>query len=657
MVQKACIPAPGPVFGPYPESTSSPALPSAVAAVVARAGHTKAFAHWQQNRLQHKLKRVRAHLEKLPGFPGTELRRAMNEARAEMARDGFESDASLRCMACVLVCIRAVSGLALRDNQIMAALTVLGGKLAEMHTGEGKTLSTALAAATVALAGVPVHVITSNDYLAARDAEQLRPLYRLLGLTVSAVRQDFKRDARIEAYACNLTYCSAKELVFDYLRDRMSPMSRLPDDDLGMSPPPRVLRGLCMAIIDEADSVLIDEALTPFILSESCSEPAQIALCSLALDIASRLQNGEHYRQHGGGAELTAAGRALIGDQVDSNEHALWAIPRYREELVQLALTGLRTFKRDEHYIVREGKVHIVDANTGRVAEGRAWSRGLQQMVEIKEGCQPSPATRVMGQITFQRFFPRYHRVGGMSGTLAEARRELLEVYGLAVVKIPSHKISQLQIRPPRVFVSARQRWTYVLDVITKRHATGQPVLIGTDSVRDSEFLSQLLAAHGLPHRVLNARQDREEAELVGHAGRRGAITVATNMAGRGTDIHIAPEIAAAGGLHVISCQHNSAQRIDRQLYGRAARQGQPGSAEAVLSLDEGLLGRTLGLSARRLLAASSRSDGTLPLFVARPLFRLAQRLEENRSRKARQQLRAQDTAMQQRLHFGLPSE
>ena len=295
-MRKASVPAPGLLFGAYPECTSSPAHPALAAAVLARLGNNRLNTAWQQRRLLQQVARIREFQEKMPAVPGIELRLAINVARAQMARDGLASDAALRCMAGVLSCLRAVSGHILRDNQIMAALIVLRGQLAEVPTGEGKTLATALAAATAALAGVPVHVITANDYLAGRDADQLRPLYRLLGLSVSAIRQDLKRDERIKAYACNLTYCSAKELVFDYLRDRMSPPVRS-DNDLGMSAPTRVLRGLCMAIIDEADSVLIDEALTPFVLSESYAEASQVKLCTLsAMQIAEGLEANTHYR-------------------------------------------------------------------------------------------------------------------------------------------------------------------------------------------------------------------------------------------------------------------------------------------------------------------------------------------------------------------------
>ncbi|MFT3736520.1 MAG: preprotein translocase subunit SecA [Rhodocyclaceae bacterium] len=654
-MRQPALALPGPLFGPYPESTSSPALPPLLASLQARFENTGLSLRSHQRTLARDLARVRKHLAAMPAMPGMQLRQAINMARAELGRDGLESDAALRCMAGVLVCVRAVTGHNLRDNQIMAALAVLRGQLAEMPTGEGKTLATALAAATAALAGVPVHAITSNDYLAARDADQLRPLYRLLGLTVSSVSASHKRDARIEAYAANVTYCSAKELVFDYLRDRLAPPPSSSDDANGISG--RVLRGLCMAIIDEADSVLIDEAMTPFILSESCADPQQIALCQLALQIARELQPGQHFALAAHGCALLPAGEVLVDARAEANDAALWSVPMYRRELVTLALTALHRYRRDEHYIVRDGKVHIVDPNSGRVAEGRAWSKGLQQMMEILEGCQPTPGTRVLSQITFQRFFPRYHRIGGLSGTLREARCELLEVYGLSVVVIAPHKSPQLRITPPVIYAHREERWQHVLDAVVEHHATGQPVLIGTDSVRDSEIVSRLLAARGLPHRVLNARQDREEAELVSRAGNAGAITVTTNMAGRGTDIHIDAAIAALGGLHVISCQHNSSRRIDRQLHGRAGRQGQRGSAETFLSLDEGLLSRTIPAAVRRLLGTILNSDGQLPLPVARALAGLTQSREDARARKARCRLRSQDDTARQQLLFGRPAE
>lgn len=652
------IPRPGHLYGTYPEKQRLHETPALFAGVIARWQGSAPARAARRRALQRNAARVLSLHSGMPTMPGHALRQLINEARAEMSRDGLESEAALRCMAGVLTCVRAVTGHTLRENQIMAALVVLRGELAEMPTGEGKTLATGLAAATAALAGAPVHVITSNDYLAARDADQLRPLYRLLGLSVSSVAQETKRHARIEAYASNITYCSAKEVVFDYLRDRLAPPPSTLEEASADSEQARVLRGLCMAIIDEADSVLIDEALTPFILSESYAEPSQIKLCGIALHLAGALNEGTHFQRRGPHEfELTDAARARLAERVDTDQHPLWAIPRYREELVTLALSARLRFHRDEHYIVRDGGVHIVDANTGRVSEGRTWSRGLHQMIEIKEGCKPSPATRVIAQISFQRFFPRYLRIGGMSGTLEEARRELLEVYGLPVSVIPPHKPTRLRIHPPRVFVTAEARWTAVVDQIVNIHAGGRPVLIGTDSVRSSDLLSQLLAHRGIGHRVLNARQDSEEAELISHAGRRGAITVATNMAGRGTDIHIARDVAESGGLFVISCQHNSSRRIDRQLYGRAGRQGQPGDAVALLSLEEGLLERWVSPAVRRLARLGLRSDGTLPLIVARALFRRVQQREEVRARHARSVMRAQDDAMQKKMHFGLKAE
>jgi preprotein translocase subunit SecA len=648
-MRKHHLPRPGALFGAYPERTSAPAGNALIARLRSALGSNRLYARRRAQQLARSVQRVHAHLASLPGFPGEGLQQALHAARAGMSRDGLRSDAALRCMACVLVCIRSVSGCTLRDNQIMAALSVLRGELAEMPTGEGKTLATALAAATAALAGIPVHVVTANDYLAGRDAEALRPIYRLLGLSVAALAPGLRSAERRSAYACELSYCSAKELVFDYLRDSLLPPAA---SDNANTASARVLRGLCMAIIDEADSVLIDEALTPFILSESYSDATQLQMCRQALQIAAELHAGQDFKLQGSELSLLPAGQQRIATHAECADAALWRVPRYREELLLQALRAQHLLLRDEHYIVREGKVLIIDPHSGRVAEGRSWSRGLQQMVEIKEDCAPTPATRVIAQISFQAFFPRYHLLGGMSGTLAEARGELLAFYDLAVQRIPAHRPSLRRLAPPRIFGGREARWAQVLAAIKACHARGRPVLIGTDSVRDSEYLSQLLAAQQLPHRVLNARQDREEAQLIAAAGAPAAITVATNMAGRGTDIEISADIAALGGLHVISCQHNSARRIDRQLHGRAARQGQPGSAETLLSLDEGLLARALPPPLRRFLQSLFSPERELPLKLAKALFGLAQWIEERRSRQQRKLMWQRDRAMQAQLHF-----
>ncbi|HEX5127766.1 MAG TPA: preprotein translocase subunit SecA [Rhodocyclaceae bacterium] len=666
---RAPLPIPGIVLGSYPEQAPC-ATPNPVwvwlRSVVTE---LRPLVKKRQRQLAVRVRAVRAahaqmHMQ-MHAYPSRAFRNELRQIRAELARDGFASNAAERCCAHVLVAIRAATGIELRDNQIIAAFAVLQGELAEMPTGEGKTLATALAAATAALAGVPVHVITSNDYLAKRDAESLRALYALLDLSVAAIDHDMNRSERIAAYASSITYCSARELVFDYLRDQLLPPAAPPRESndapahtIDTPPVRRVLRGLCMGIVDEADSVLIDEAATPFVLSESYTEPEQIAMCVLALRIARKLQAGFDYRvdSRDSTVELTANGRQIIAAYPDPAGNPLWAIPRYREELTQIAIHAEYILRRDVDYLVKDGAVHLIDANSGRVSAGRAWSRGLQQMVELKERCAPSKATRVIAQITFQRFFTRYLRLGGMSGTLSEAQRELFAVYGLAMRTIPTAQPSRLKYAPPRVFTTAAARWRQVVRSIADRHATGQPVLVGTDSVQASEHLSRLLTQHNLPHRLLNARQDSEEAQLIAIAGQRGAITVATNMAGRGTDIVLSPGMAEHGGLHVLSCQHNSARRIDRQLFGRAARQGRPGSAETLLSLEEGLLARYVPRFMRHLLGAMSGVDGAIPALFVKPLVHFVQVREEHRLQRARTGLRWRDK-QQDTMHFGSAPE
>jgi preprotein translocase subunit SecA len=484
-------------------------------------------------------------------------------------------------------------------QQLMAARALLDQRLVEMDTGEGKTIAIAIAAAVAGLARTPLHVVTANDYLAQRDADDLRPFYARLGLTVSAVAQDMEMSARREAYACDITYCTAKELAFDYLRDSMlqpgdlSPLERrLRDSEVPARQAP-VLRGLCMAILDEADTILIDEARVPLVLSQAAPAIAEQAFLRRALGVAQRLQQGRDYTLEGGTVRLTEAGRGQL-QSWPADAHPLLGHPQHRAATLELAVTACRVLQRDRDYVVREGEVQLVDETTGRTAPGRAWSRGLHQLVELKEGVPLTTRNTTVTQITFQRFFVRYLRLAGISGTLRGSGRELRAVYGLDTVRIPPRTRRQVRHGPARLLADSDALWQAVAQRSAALCGAGRAVLVGTESVRQSEALADVLRAQGLEPVVLNARQDREESEVIAAAGQPGRLTVATSMAGRGAHITLAPEVLAAGGLHVILCQLNASARIDRQFLGRAGRQGQPGSCEILVAQDFSLLQRWL---------------------------------------------------------------
>jgi preprotein translocase subunit SecA len=493
-------------------------------------------------------------------------------------------------------------------QQLLAARVLLDERLAEMATGEGKTAAIALAAAVAALAGTPVHVITANDYLAQRDAGQLRPFFARLGLRVGCVTQPMPAGARREAYGADVTYCTAKEVAFDYLRDALardadlSPLEQRARRLARGADEAPVLRGLCMAIIDEADTVLIDEARMPLVLAQDAGDAAEADFYRGALGLARQLTPGLDYRPAAGTRfELTGAGRQRMA-QWPAVPHPLLGHRTHREAAVELALTALLALHRDQDYLVKDAAVHLIDETTGRAAYGRAWSLGLHQLVELKEGVALSRRNSTVTQITFQRFFTRYLRLGGASGTLREAATELRAVYGLRLVRIPARTPARVERGPARVFVDSDSLWQAVVQNAQAVAATGRPVLIGTETVAQSEALAGVLTAAGLPHRVLNARQDRGESELIAVAGRAGSVTVATSMAGRGTDIAIEPAVAQRGGLHVILCQLNGSPRIDRQFLGRAGRQGQPGSTQVMVALDFALLRRWCPVWWRKLL-------------------------------------------------------
>jgi preprotein translocase subunit SecA len=503
-------------------------------------------------------------------------------------------------------------------QQLMAARALLDQRLVEMDTGEGKTVAIALAAATAALAGTPVHVVTANDYLAGRDAEELRAFYARLGLTVGAIAQAMEIDERRAAYACDVTYCTAKELAFDYLRDGLlqpadlSPLERRLREDEARTPQAPVLRGLCMAILDEADTILIDEARVPLVLSQAAAPLAEKTFLRRALTVAQRLQQGRDYILHAGTVRLTDAGMAHLRAW-PADPHPLLGHPQHRAATLELAVTATRVLQRDRDYVVREGEVQLVDENTGRTSPGRAWSRGLHQLVELKEGVQTTARNVTVTQITFQRFFVRYLRLAGISGTLRGSGAELRTVYGLATVRVPPRTPRRVQYAPARLYGDSATLWQAVAESAAQLAAQGRAVLVGTETVQQSEALATVLRARGLAPLVLNARQDREENDIIAAAGQPGRVTVATSMAGRGAHITLHPQVLAAGGLHVILCQLNASSRIDRQFLGRAGRQGQPGSCQVMVAQDFALLQRWLPAAWQALL----RRAGFPQLLVA----------------------------------------
>lgn len=520
------------------------------------------------------------------------LRDHADKLRGQLRSDGLTRMLIAESFALVHEAIRRHLGIALHPVQVMGGWVLVGGMLAEMATGEGKTLTASLAAATAALAGMPVHVITVNDYLAARDAEQLGPIYRALGLSVGCVLEEQEEPERRAAYNADITYVTGKEVAFDYLRDRLTLEgqpgfgSRALDRLFEASGARLRLRGLGFAIVDEADSVLIDEARTPLIIANRDGTGDEMDYRA-ALQIAAALQPEQHFfLRDRRAASLTDAGREELGARAAGLD-GLLRYRRAREEIIEQALSALHTYRRDREYILREGKVEIVDEYTGRVAEGRHWERGLHQLIEAKEEVPPTPRDRTAARTTYQSFLRRYLHLSGLTGTAAEHTSEFWGIYGLAVVRIPTNRPVRRTCFGHTLYTEEAARWDAVAVAAAQRAAAGQPVLIGTRSVAASEELSRRLNARGREHTILNARQDRNEAEIVAQAGGAGRITVATNMAGRGADIRLGPNVAGLGGLHVIMTEYHESPRIDRQLIGRAARQGDPGSWEAIVSLDD----------------------------------------------------------------------
>ena len=607
--------------------------------------------------------RVNRHGHEFAAADDAQLQLEARRLRARLRREGFSAAASARCFALVREAATRVLGQRHYDTQLMAGWWLLRGMLVEMATGEGKTFAATLPACTAALAGLPVHVITVNDYLAARDAETMEPLYSFFGLRCAAVVHGIPKPERRAAYACDIAYCSNKELAFDYLRDRAalgdqaSPLHLAAERlrDACARADATVLRGLSFAIVDEADSVFIDEARTPLILSTTTDASGDQDACERALAIARHLTAPEHFeveRSHLR-VRLTDLGRDEIEQLDKAFPEAEWPSPRERDENVQRALAALHLYERDRQYVVVDGKVQIVDESTGRIMPDRAWERGLHQMIEAKEGVALTGRRDTLARITYQRLFRRYLRLCGMTGTAAEVASEIGRTYGLSVVRVPLHLPSRRTVAGVRGLPDGAAKWQAVADAVL-RTAVGErrPVLIGTRTVAASEAVSAVLHERGIDHVVLNAKQDREEAQIVAAAGRAARVTVATNMAGRGTDIALAPGVAQAGGLHVILTEYHDSKRIDRQLMGRCARQGDLGSCEAFVALDDELFRTQAPWLTQRLLGWSSNRAGGPPAWAIEWLRRVAQGAAEARHRDVRMQMLRHDRQLSRMLAF-----
>lgn len=577
-----------------------------------------------------------------------------------LRRDGFVDEVVWRAFAIVREQATRTLGMRHFESQLLGGWHLLLGKLVEMETGEGKTLTATLPAATAALSGVPVHVVSVNDYLTERDAESMRPLYEALGLRVGVVVEGMETEDRILAYRADITYVTNKQLAFDFLRDRLTlaagreelrlrfESAAQPDSQASRL----LLRGLGYAIVDEADSILIDEARTPLILSAVQGESEAGELYEQALEIAQSLESDRDYRVHAAESRvaLTDAGRERVGEHAD-RLGGLWKGQRRREELVGQALLVLHVFLRDQQYLVRDGRIQVIDEYTGRVMADRAWGRGIQQMIEAKEGVEFTGVREPLARISYQRFFRRYLHLAGMTGTAAEVAGELRATYGLKFARVPTHKPRQRVDLGERVLLNTEEKWRCVVDRVIELSDAGRPVLVGTRSVAASDEISAALDLRGHAHQVLTAKQDQGEAEIVARAGERGCITVATNMAGRGTDIPLAEGIDALGGLAVVLTERHDAARIDRQLAGRSGRQGDKGSFEAILSLEDAVV-ITHGHGGLRRLATRLKSDSALRRRVSRWVVARAQRRAESLHRRIRREVQQADREIADTLAF-----
>ena len=601
----------------------------------------------------------------IQGCSDAELKEKTPYFRQRLRRGASLSAILPEAFAVVRETARRTIGLRPYDVQLAGGIAIHRGMIAEMQTGEGKTLAATMPTYLNALTGKGVHIVTVNDYLARRDAEWMGPVYQFLGLRVACIYHGITDQERHDAYAAPITYGTNKEFAFDYLRDRLRIDAAARDAGKGLferslgSLGAGIQRPHYHAIVDEVDSILIDEARVPLIIADAPkSESPHAPAVRLADRVAETLVRGVHFGVDARKKDvfLTDDGRSVLRERQARAEASI-PINRPLELLVEQALRARLFFTRDREYLVADDKVIIVDEFTGRKLPDRSWNTGLHQAIQAKERLDITGENRTLAQVTFQRYFKLYDKLSGMTGTARSSRGEFWKVYKLKVVTVPTDRPLRRKMHPDKVFRSRRAKNEAVAERVSEITGLGRPVLIGTRSVKRSEELGRVLSRRGVAHVMLNARQDAQEARIIAQAGHPRTVTIATNMAGRGVDIILGDGVAEAGGLHVIGTERHDARRIDLQLGGRSGRQGDAGSFEFFLSFEDEIL-RTWK---RRLAVWLRRSAGTwevklLPTFILRVLFVIAQHAAERRHLNVRMLLMEHDKWLEEsKGNLGVP--
>ncbi len=618
-------------------------------------------------KIQHYVDAANALAPRMEALTDDQLKAKTQEFKTRLANGETLDDLLSEAFATVREAAKRVIGLRPYDVQLLGGIVLHQGKIAEMRTGEGKTLVAVLPSYLNALTGKGVHVVTVNDYLAKRDRQWMGPIHEFLGLTVGFIGHDMENAERREMYQKDITYVTNNELGFDYLRDNMV-----------INRADRVLRPLNYCIVDEVDSILIDEARTPLIISGPSDQSTDkyYIVNRLIPSLKVRLiTEKDEVKAKYEGVNLDEGVDAIIDEKAHTATLTDTGIAKAEKFLnvgnlyddvqsewvhhINQALRAHHLYERDVDYVVKDGEVVIVDEFTGRLMPGRRWSDGLHQAVEAKEGLQIKEENQTLATITFQNFFKLYNKLSGMTGTAMTEANEFWQIYKLDVVEIRPNRPSKRVDYPDSVYLTERAKFNAIVDEVEQLWKKGAPVLVGTRSIEKSEKLSQMLRQKGIPHKVLNAKYHEMEAQIISQAGRKGAVTIATNMAGRGTDIVLGGNpttqqeqdaVVALGGLHVIGSERHESRRIDNQLRGRCARQGDPGSSRFYIALDDELM--RLFANSQKIGAILSRvgmKEGeAIESFLLSRQIEGAQRMVEGRNFDIRKQLLDYDKVMNQ---------